>query len=227
MTAAWLGASAARRLGIAAAGLALIAGCADISSPQRGGVYEWRLFVGGEPISFHWPEAQLPVRIWVQDEYEMPAHVRAGAEQWRRAFLYNELRYTFVDDPASADIIVSTDQPPPKVAAVRLGSALAPECRGATDLDIPPENLDLLRLPIRAYVYPRFEPGSPGFDACMALTATHELGHAFGIFQHSPDATDLMYSDPVVGEPSETDLATMEVLYHSPNTIQVVRPPDQ
>ena len=207
---------------LAAAGALLAGGCADISSPQRSDVYEWRLFIGGEPISFHWPASRLPVRIWVQDEYDMPALVRAGAGQWRRAFLYNELSVTLVDDSSTADVIVRTDQPAPAASAVRLGSALAPECRGATDLDIPSTNLDVIRLPIRAYVYPRFGEEAPGFEACMALTATHELGHVFGIFQHSPDAADIMYSDPAVAEPSETDLETMEVLYHSQNTVQVI-----
>src|SRR5690606_11653361 len=86
MRARWLAGSALRRLAlpaVAALAAAATVSCGDISSPQRCGVYEWRLFVGDNPISFHWPENRLPVRIWVQDEYDMPAHVRAAADQWR------------------------------------------------------------------------------------------------------------------------------------------------
>lgn len=212
-----------RRLGLLGVALAMLgSGCADISSPNRTDVYEWRLFVGDDPISFHWPESRLPVRIWVQDEFGMPAKIQAGAEKWRRAFLYNEWRYEITDDQANADIIVSTDPPDPGVRTIRLGSMLAPECNGATDLDIPFENPTVITLPIRVYVYPRFDPETPGFDECMALTATHELGHAMGIFQHAPEESDIMFGDPVVSDPSAADLATMEVLYHSQNTIQVI-----
>lgn len=199
------------------------AACADISAPTRSAAYEWRLFVGGEPITFHWPESRLPVLIWAEDEFDMPALVAAGAEQWHDAFLYNEFRYALTDDSTEADVIVRASAPPAGLRLIRLGSMLAPECQGATDLDIPPENPTVLNLPIRAYVYPRLAPDTPGFDACMALTTTHELGHALGIFQHSPDPADIMFSNPVVAVPSQADRATAEVVYHVPATVRVRR----
>jgi predicted Zn-dependent protease len=53
---------------------------------------------------------------------------------------------------------------------------------------------------------------------CLALTATHELGHAIGIFTHSPVETDLMFVDPVVSTLSARDRATIERAYHvTPN----------
>jgi predicted Zn-dependent protease len=48
----------------------------------------------------------------------------------------------------------------------------------------------------------------------MALTTTHELGHAIGIFAHSPDPGDIMFGDPVVSELSDRDRATAEAAYH-------------
>ena len=58
----------------------------------------------------------------------------------------------------------------------------------------------------------------------MALTSIHELGHAIGIFAHSSDPEDIMFTDPQVDLPSEADLETAEVLYHLPPTIEAVRP---
>ena len=55
----------------------------------------------------------------------------------------------------------------------------------------------------------------------MALTTTHELGHAIGIFAHSPVTTDIMYSDPAVSSLSSRDRATAEVAYHTEPTLTV------
>ncbi|MDP9225931.1 MAG: peptidase, partial [Actinomycetota bacterium] len=59
-----------------------------------------------------------------------------------------------------------------------------------------------------------FDPATPGVAECLALTTTHELGHAIGIFAHSPVATDIMFGDPVVPALSARDRATAEAAYH-------------
>ncbi|HEY9014279.1 MAG TPA: hypothetical protein VIM84_04345, partial [Gemmatimonadales bacterium] len=182
--------------------LAVIAGgisCADIASPSRSQAYEWRRIVSSGPgttdtLSFHWPRDRLPVRIWTQDTLELPQHVENGIAKWKAAFLYHEFDAVSVSDSNTADVIVSAG------VAVKGGflvAAEAPECEGGTDFELPAGSREL-QVPIRVFVRPRFDPASPGVSECLALTTTHELGHAIGIFAHSPDATDIMYSDPLV-----------------------------
>ena len=48
-------------------------------------------------------------------------------------------------------------------------------------------------------------------SALDALTA-HEFGHAVGIGGHSPAATDVMHTRPIVGTPSDRDRATLRNL---------------
>jgi hypothetical protein len=199
----------------------LIAGisCADIASPSRNNAYEWRLIQATGPgttdtLAFHWPRARLPVKIWVQDTLNLAADVQAGIEKWKAAFLYGEFDGVQVADSNMADVVV------------RLGPVLkleadaihvyggAPECEGGTSFDLPPGSTQL-QVPVRIFINPRFDPASPGVDQCLALTATHELGHALGIFAHSPNATDIMYFDPAVSELSSSDRSTAELAYHT------------
>jgi hypothetical protein len=100
----------------------------------------------------------------------------------------------------------------------RLESAMAPECEGGTDFDLPAGS-NQLTMPIRVFVNPRFDPVAPGVAECMALTTTHEVGHAIGIFAHSPIATDIMYGDPGVSSLSTRDRATAEAAYHIAPTL--------
>ena len=216
-----------------AAGLVLAgAACGDIATPIRSDFFEWRLIVpaasgpGFDSLTFHWPKNRIPVRIWVEDAVSLPVNVPAGIAAWRRAFLYGEFDATIVSDSATADVIVRAGQAPgPKFsrARVRLHSALAPECAGATDLDISDDHTQL-RLPVRVFIDPGSDPSAPGLPACLALTTTHELGHALGIWQHSNVATDLMFGDPVVDAPSERDLGTAEVIYHLTPNVEPVGP---
>jgi hypothetical protein len=195
--------------------------CADIASPSRADRYEWRCTVSTpcpgtaatDTLAFHWPLSRLPVKVWVQDTLNLPAHVQGGISRWEAAFLYDEFRAVTVADSSSADVVVRVGFPVKGgFSVVRLGST-APECGGGTDFDLPSGSLEL-RPPIRVFIFLRFSPEAPGVNECLALTTTHELGHAIGIFAHSPTATDIMFGDPVVSELSPRDRATAEAAYH-------------
>jgi predicted Zn-dependent protease len=200
------------------------AACSDIATPIRNDYYEWRLIVpaasgtGEDSLTFHWPRNRLPVRVWAEDDASLTANVPTAIDAWRHAFLYGEFDATVVSDSASADVIIlAASAPGTQFDRVRLHSALAPECSGATDLDVSDDHTQL-RLPIRVYIDPLSDPNAPGLPECLTLTTIHEFGHVLGIWRHSGVATDLMYADPAAPGPTERDLTTAEVIYHlTPN----------
>jgi predicted Zn-dependent protease len=210
----------------------LVAGaCSDIAHPTRDEVYEWRYITlnaagtGVDSLSFHWPERRLPVRIWAENEASLPENVPKAIAAWRAAFLYGEFDATVVSDSARADVIFRAGPPPgpPSLGRVRLHATLAPQCSGATDIELSEDHTQLT-LPIRAYIDPSSTPDDPGLPACLALTTAHELGHALGIFRHSDEPTDLMFGNPTVPSPSERDLETAEHLYHVPANLEAAGP---
>jgi predicted Zn-dependent protease len=207
-----------------ASGPALLS-CADIAGPSRNIAYEWRVILstpaGPDTLSFHWPQSRLPVRVWAADTLNLPAHVQHGIDQWEAAFLYGEFKAVVVSDSNVADVIVTSGiAPEGGLSVARLESLMAPECQGATDIELTADGQQILA-PIRVYVDPRFDPSSPAVDACMALTTTHELGHSLGIFLHSLDPNDIMHSDPVVSVLSPRDRATAELAYHTEPTLTI------
>jgi predicted Zn-dependent protease len=213
---------------VASAALAALA-CGDIGAPVRGDLYEWRLEAPSVPgpgldtLSFHWSRDELPVRVWVEDANNLPDHMARAIDVWESAFLYGEFDAELVSDSSTADVLVRSGTPEDKLQRVRLHRAMAPECAGATDLDIDVPAREL-RLPIRVFIDPRSLPDDPGIQPCLALTSIHELGHALGIFAHSEDPDDIMFADPEADLPSERDMATAEAAYHTPPNLQAVRP---
>jgi predicted Zn-dependent protease len=198
--------------------------CADIAAPNRGDAYEWRRLVttdgGVDTLSFHWSGSALPVRFWAEDSLNLSAHVQSGISQWEGAFLYHEFSGTLVTDSTSADVIVRVGIAPKGGFSITRMGSMAPECQGATDIQLSPDGQQIVR-PIRVYVDPRFVSASPGVDECMALTTTHEIGHALGIFAHSPNTDDIMYADPVVSNLSRRDRSTAELAYHTEPTLTI------
>jgi predicted Zn-dependent protease len=203
------------------AGGSVLLSCTDVSAPSRSSAYEWRRIAGPDTLSFHWPQSRLPVRFWAEDTLNLPVHVQHGIDQWEAAFLYGEFRGELVSDSSVADVIVTSGiAPKGGFSVTRLESLMAPECQGATDIELDATGLQLLP-PMRVYVDPRFAPAAPGVDACIALTTTHELGHSLGIFAHSPNVGDIMFADPVVAELGPRDRATAELAYHTEPTLTV------
>ncbi len=216
------------------AGMGVVAGifaCTDLGPPSRPIPYESRLFIpfddNGVPavdsLRFHWPQSSFPVRYWVEDSLEAPNHVRDAIAEWKTAFLYHEWDGVVVTDSASADVIVRVEQPPPKagLAPMRLLSMLRPECEGATDVDTVTTRAEF-RLPVRIYLNPRIVDAN--LDLCMGITATHEVGHSIGLFQHTTDNLDIMFSNPVATKLSDRDISTVEALYHRESDMVPVRP---
>jgi hypothetical protein len=200
--------------------------CADIASPSRSEAYEWRLIrptgpASTDTLSFHWPRSRLPVKIWTEDTLNLPVHVANGVAQWKGAFLYGEFDAVSVSDSNTADVIVSAGTAlKGGFSVTRLATAGAPECEGGTDFELPPGSREI-QVPVRVFINPRFDPAAPGVEECLSLTTTHELGHAIGIFTHSPVTTDIMYGDPTVSVLSSRDRATVERAYHIQPTLSV------
>jgi predicted Zn-dependent protease len=218
-----------RRLAFGLVGLVALA-CGDIAAPLRDDLYEWRLVApslpgpGLDTLSFHWDKADLPVRVWVENNDDLPGHVARAIEAWEAAFLYREFEATLVSDSTTADVIVLGGSPGDlELRTKRLHGGMAPECSGATDLDVDEANTEL-RLPIRVFIDPSSSPDDPGLDRCLALTSIHEMGHAIGIFAHSPNPEDIMNADPEVESLSARDRRTAEAVYHTAPTLEAVGP---
>jgi hypothetical protein len=197
---------------MALATVLLAAACAEIVYPTRADFYDWRLVVGVDSLTFNWPEGHT-VRVWVEDTLDMPMHTQAGIDTWKNQFLYQEFDATIVSDSTTADVLVGVSIPPAAVQAVRLGAS-APECAGVTTFPpLAPDNS--IVLPFHVQIIPRtLDLTSPAAVACYELTVTHELGHTMGLFRHSTNANDLMFTDPVVAGPSARDRNTVQQLYH-------------
>lgn len=201
-----------------------LVGCSDLVTPLRTDPYEYRRFepkgsaTGGvDTVSFHWPRSALPVRVWVGADDPLRPHMKTAIARWKGTFLYGEFDAVMVDDSAKADVIVRNVSPPPLGGLLRL-EAFASECRGATDI---PYNLgdNTVQFPFRIYIYSRFTPDPPGLDKCYSITATHELGHAIGLLEHSLSPTDVMLGDPLNDGISDRDRITAETLYHLPSRL--------
>jgi predicted Zn-dependent protease len=68
------------------------------------------------------------------------------------------------------------------------------------------------------------DPLTDSAQACLTRVAAHEVGHTLGLFQHSDDPGDLMYSFPAVNRPSTRDANTVITLYGTVRNVAPVGP---
>jgi predicted Zn-dependent protease len=204
-------------------GAGLIGGCTELIEPIPVDPYEYRLFASSgegnpKPLAFHWPKHELPVKVYVAPGDPLEAPLDLAIQRWQDAFLYGEWQAEIVADSNLADIIVRNQTAPAFLRGNTRMSSNAPQCRGATDYSVNVA-AGTLQLPFRIYVWSRIGPDGPGLTECFDITTTHELGHALGIFAHSPNIEDLMFGDPIRTELSARDRATANAAVHHPATL--------
>jgi predicted Zn-dependent protease len=203
---------------------ATAAGCGD--SVGEGACYEPNTDAyafhapGDTSIVFRWPSSYSPVRVYAEPVGALVADVDSAMWLWAGAFRCGEIALTRVTDSMVADIILRApvSMPPlPATAAAVMSASPVGACRGRTDVLL--DTLGRAQRPFRSYIVPSVAADSADAAACAQFVTAHELGHALGLFSHSPDPDDLMYQQPYRRELTPRDRYTVELLYHTTPTV--------
>jgi matrixin len=188
--------------------------CKDSTLSQcfESGGAAYNVALGGDTaLTFRWPASHQPVRYYAEPKGSLPVNVDSALALWTGALRCGEINVIRVSDSTTADVVVTNpvQLPPAAAASLHADSTLA--CKGRTDPDLDAQ--DRLVLPIHTFISPQ-GIDSAATESCYHFVTAHEIGHTLGIFAHSPDAPDLMYTNPFRRALTTNDRFTIQTLYH-------------
>ena len=111
--------------------------------------------------------------------------------------------------------ITTTDNPGSAEVRVRWVESLGGNLAGRTSYTSMGRTLNL---PVEIEL-PTHLAGRSMTSNDVSMAAIHEMGHALGLWQHSPHLGDVMYPIATSGAISKRDIATIYKLYHTPADI--------
>lgn len=197
-----------------------------IPPETRAEIYDFRLLTD-PPSVLRWPSGtQVRVHVDPSDAERTTLLENAlarGVAAWNRHALYGEYELVRASSLREADVLLRwSDEPAP----VELSGCQPDVATAVTTFCLAAED------PTRLEPFPLLPPdadavssvrfvisilgGLAGQDSTVEDLVMHELGHALGIAQHSPNPEDLMRAGtPPRRTPSRRDIATVQVLYHT------------
>ncbi|MEW5821466.1 MAG: matrixin family metalloprotease [Cyanobacteriota bacterium] len=161
-----------------------------------------------------WQTSNMPLKVYIETNPKriqnfnavFNDYVKTGIEMWSEV-TGNKINFKYVNSPNIADIKVFwiTNFIDADLAFKQKMSPL-----GKTSPDY--RDNELYNMEMRLVTT---DPHGKTLDKEeMQAVACHEMGHALGIFGHSPDPKDIMYwSSSSVLKPSPGDISTMNLLY--------------
>lgn len=159
-----------------------------------------------------WPEWQIPIPVYIGLTDPRQAvfiqNIYQGFDTWS-AVTNRTLRFREVGYPDQAKILITLRQGPLMDPNASIGHA------NFNSASLYQED------PMRALkVSIVINTGDPDNDLPLenrreqvSKLVLHELGHAIGIWGHSKDPTDIMYTHPIVSRLSQRDINTVRKLY--------------